>query len=118
MLRTKKVKILFDLFKNFSSHFRNKLVHGVYTEINDNDVLRYCYLINKNLILRIEKYLEIEYGNKALGDLRNWKFERRIPNDYKDVEEIIKKYRLGAKTKDPLSKDEVRIKLEEYKIIV
>jgi hypothetical protein len=114
---TLNVNILFDLFKNFSSVFRNKVVHGVITEINDKEVLKYCILINKNLIIKIEESLSSVYENKALEELKNWKFERNQANENISVENIIRKYNLGGLTKKAKSKTSVRDNLKLIGII-
>lgn len=101
--------ILFDLFKNFSSVYRNKVVHGVIPEINDMEVLKYCILINKNLIIKIEESLSSVYGNQALEELKNWKFERNQANENISVENIIRKYNLGGLTKKAKSKTSLEI---------
>jgi hypothetical protein len=113
---TLNVKVLFYLFHNFSSVFRNRIVHGIIPELNDKEVLKYCYIINKNLIMKIEESLFEVYSSRALDNLETWKFDRRVANDNRNVENIIAKYRLGARTRIAISKKNVKEKLSQIGI--
>ena len=93
------LKVLLDLFSNFTSIYRNRLVHGIYENINDQIALNLCYYIDKYLIKEFEDTLiQLEYRS-AFDSPTEWGATRTQSSETFD--QVISRLRLGSITKAP-----------------
>jgi len=93
------LKELENLLFDFTSIYRNRVVHGVYDRINDQTELRYCYYIDKFFIEEFESTL-ISLGFKsAFNKPKDWGAKRTISSEL--FNQVIKRLSLGKITKAP-----------------
>jgi hypothetical protein len=92
-------KVILDLFFEFTSVYRNRVVHGVDEIIYDNTILRYCYFIDKCLIREFEMTLISHGFNSAFDTPKTWGASRS--KNTENFDEIIKRLDLGKIAKTP-----------------
>ena len=95
------LKILIKLFFEFSSIYRNRLVHGVLEEIHDEETLKYCYLVDKSFVLELERVLELEFGHSAFDKPKKW--GATTIRSTETIDQIRRRLKLGSLVKSPLA---------------
>lgn len=93
------LKVLLDLFFTFTSIYRNRLVHGIYEKIDNQELLKHCYYIDKYLITEFETTL-YQLGYKSAFDSPTEWGATKIQS-YETFDQVITRLKLGFITKAP-----------------
>ena len=93
------LKELLELFFDFTTIYRNLVIHGVYESINDAIILKHCYFIDKFLIEEFESTLNSLNYKSAFDKPSEWGAPRTTSNE--TIEQVIRRLRLGRLTKTP-----------------
>jgi len=108
-------KELLKLFFDFTSIYRNRLVHGVINKIHDDQVLKYCYLIDKYLMLEFERVLKIEFSKSVFDKPKDW--GAKTIRSKETIEQIRLRLQLGKLVKDPLKIETVKRNISKTKYL-
>jgi len=92
-------KELLELFFDFTSIYRNRVIHGVYENINDQLILKHCYFIDKFLIEEFEQTLKSLNFKSAFDKPTDWGAIRSTSTE--SINQIISRLKLGRLTKTP-----------------
>lgn len=92
-------KELLELFFDFTSIYRNRVIHGVYENINDQPILRHCYFIDKFLIEEFEQTLKSLSFKSAFDKPTDWGANRSTSAE--TINQVITRLKLGRLTKTP-----------------
>ncbi len=98
------LKILRNLFLEFSSIYRNKVEHAVIAEIRDEQLLKLLMYVNISFLSAFEKVLKAEFDKSAFSPPTEWG-ARRSTKTFSETE--IAQLRLGSQTRPPKNPDEV-----------
>lgn len=94
------LKVLLDLFFDFSSIYRNRLTHGIYDKINNQEVLKHCYYVDKYLIVEFESTLSQLGYKSAFNEPNEW--GATAASSTETVDQVIARLRIGNRiTKSP-----------------
>lgn len=104
--KSKNLKVLLELFFDFTSIYRNRVVHGIYESIRDSNILKYCYLIDKYLIIEFEKTLEMMGYNSAFATPTEWGAKRSSKEE--SIDTIITRLKFRKISKVPKSLSQVK----------
>lgn len=92
-------KELENLFFDFTSIYRNRVIHGIFEKISDQIVLKHCYYIDMYFIIEFESTLK-SLGYKSAFDQPNvWGALRSTSSETFD--HVIKRLKLGRLSKKP-----------------
>jgi hypothetical protein len=92
-------KEIINLFFDFTSIYRNRVIHGVYENINDQTILKHCYYIDKYLIEEFEYTLNSLGYNSAFDQPNAWGAIRATGTE--TFNQVITRLRLGRLTRAP-----------------
>lgn len=92
-------KKLIELFFEFTSIYRNRVIHGVYESINDQVILKHCYYIDKFLIEEFELTLQLLHFKSAYDKPTDWGAVRTTSSE--TINQVITRLSLGRLTKSP-----------------
>jgi hypothetical protein len=104
--KNKNLKVLLELFFDFTSIYRNRVVHGIYERIVDSNILKYCYLIDKYLIIEFEKTLEMNGYNSAFATPTEWGAKRS--SIVESIDSVITRLKFRKISKVPKSLSQVK----------
>lgn len=93
------LKVLLELFFDFTTIYRNRVIHGVDERINDPTILRHCYFIDKFLIEEFESTLISLKYKSAFDKPTEWG-ATRITSD-ENINQVIARLKIGRLTKVP-----------------
>ena len=92
-------KVLLDLFFNFTTVYRNRVVHGVYDVIHDDNTLKHCYYINKYFLIEFEATLNNLAYKSAFDTPTNWGAGRSTSTE--SFSQVVTRLSLGQLSKVP-----------------
>jgi hypothetical protein len=95
---------LIELFQNFSARFRNRLAHGVISEIRDPAILESLIRVDQLLFMEFEAMLMAEYGHSALQAPKDWGARRGTKES---ADSLIKRLKLGKISLQPMAIEDV-----------
>lgn len=110
----KEFAVFQELFTQYTSSLRNRLLHGGIGNLKDEEVLRYASLIDKRFIIEFEKVLKTEWGHSAFETPREWGAKRITTK--KDKIELAKKLKLGKLKPVNWRLEDVKKKLKKNNI--
>lgn len=98
-------KTLFRYYKNYSTRYRNLYLHGIVENIGEDEI-RLSYIVEKKLLLEIEKILKREYGKSAKDTPTNWGATRinKSKNAPENMVKKMKELKLGEMGDTPVTK--------------
>ena len=108
--RYKSLFALIELFLSFSTRFRNRLAHGVISEIKDPAILASLIRVDQLLFMEFEAMLMAEYGHSALQAPKDWGARRGTKES---PDSLIKRLRLGKISPQPMAIEDVHRALTE-----
>ena len=109
------LEILKNLFLEFTSIYRNRVVHGIYKTINDQTVLNYCYYIDKYLIIEFEQTLLLLNYKSAYDTPTDWGAVRGTSTE--SFDQVISRLKLGSLLRPPKGIIAVKNQISKTKYI-
>jgi len=113
-------KTLFRYYKNFTTKYRNEILHGLREPKNlYKTLVKYLFNINKDLILTIEKYLKSEFSCSCFDTPSQWGAKRITKANLTEQQilEHLTKYGIRNKSnKSPLNLNSVKKGLKKLGI--
>jgi hypothetical protein len=101
---------LIELFQNFSARFRNRIAHGIISEIRDPAILESLIRVDQLLFKEFETMLMAEYGHSALQMPKDWGARRGTKES---TDSLIMRLKLGKNSLQPMAvKDVYRVLAE------
>lgn len=101
---------LIELFQNFSARFRNRITHGIVTEIRDSAILESLIRVDQLLFMEFEAMLMAEHGHSALQMPKDWGARRGTKES---TDSLIKRLNLGKISLQPMAIKDVHNALTE-----
>ena len=93
------LKILKELFFEFTSIYRNRVIHGIYKTVNDQTILNHCYYINKYFIIEFEQTLLLLHYKSAYDTPSDWGAIRDTSTE--SFDQVVRRLNLGQLVKPP-----------------
>ena len=101
-----------NLFLNFTSPYRNWLVHGVMDNIGNLELLEYLCRADRQFLIEFEKLLKFEFGRSAFDEPRQWGAQIGKPEE--NLPTVIKRLKLGKiLAGTPMPFNEAKARLEQ-----
>ena len=88
-----------ELFFDFTSIYRNRIIHGVDERIYDEVILKYCYYIDKFFLKEFEATLSLFDYNSGFDTPKTWGANRVVNSE--SINNVIRRLNLGKITKEP-----------------
>jgi hypothetical protein len=101
---------LFELFQNFSAKYRNRIAHGIISEIRDPAILESLIRVDQLLFKEFETMLMAEHGHSALQMPKDWGARRGTKES---ADSLIKRLKLGKISLQPIAIKDVHRVLTE-----